>query len=70
MTKKEILLYLNVGKRHSIIVERKLLDEYAGYIREITILSEFKVMVEFNVHGYDEGGLIVYIKYDSLDQVI
>lgn len=70
MDKEEVIRYLNSSKTNSICIDRRLLDEYPGFVRDITIKKNAILKVEFNVHGYNEGGLTVTIVYENLEILI
>jgi hypothetical protein len=70
MTKKEILYYINVSYSITICVDCSLSEEYPGWVRSITIKSETQLIVEFDIYGYEEGGLYINIKYHDLETLI
>lgn len=70
MDKNEIIKYIEVGSQKSICVDRRLLDQYPGYVRDITIMKGNVIKVDFNIHGYDEGGLNIKVHYDNFDKLL
>lgn len=70
MDKYEIVNYIKVGKNKSICIDRRLVDNYPGFVRDIIIMSDIIVKVEFNIYDYDEGGLSIKIFYHDFDQLI
>ncbi len=70
MTKEEILNYTEVGRTNSVCVNRILLDKYKNIVRDVIIKKDFKVQIEFNTYGYEEGGLVVDVYYENFDSLI
>lgn len=70
MTKEEILNYIRMAKSKSVCVNRCLSVQYPGYVREITIMKDNILKVEFTQYGYDEGGVCVKIYYNEFDNLI
>jgi hypothetical protein len=70
MIKAEILSHIHVGRSRSVCVDCSLSENYLGWVRTITIESETELQVEFDVYGYDEGGLYVTIEYSDIDTLI
>lgn len=69
MNEKEILNYIDMSRNKSICIDRCLLEKYPGYVREITIMKDKILKVEFNVYGYDEGGLIIKVYYEDYNKL-
>ncbi|MCP4179262.1 MAG: hypothetical protein GY756_15995, partial [bacterium] len=65
--KDEIVRYLKAGRTKSVCVDRCLCNTYPGYVRDITIRDQNMINVEFNIYGYNEGGLLIEITYDRFD---
>ncbi|EGO61783.1 hypothetical protein [Acetonema longum] len=70
MNKDEIIRYIKLGRNKSICVDRRLLDQYAGHVRDVTIMDDATLMIEFNVYEYDEGGLTINVYYNDYDTLI
>jgi hypothetical protein len=70
MTKTQILSYLYVGSTRSVCVDCRLTENYPGWVRTITIEGKTKLRVEFDVYGYDEGGLYITIEYTTFKTLI
>lgn len=70
MTKLEILNYIHMRKSKSVCVNRCLSTRYLGYVREITIIKDNILKVEFTQHGFDEGGICLKIYYDEFDKLV
>jgi len=70
MTKDDILQYLNFGRYKMMIIDRRIIPEYHRYVREITVIEENTVTIEFKNYGYDEGGLTFYIEFRNIDELI
>ncbi|MCT4597247.1 MAG: hypothetical protein N4A50_05140 [Vallitalea sp.] len=70
MTKNEIINYIKVGRAKSVCVDIRLVDNYPGYVREIVIMEESILKIEFNIYDFDEGGLVIEIIYDDFDKMI
>ena len=70
MTREEIERHLNAGRARSVRVDVSNTPEYPGFVRTITIYDGNVVTVEFNAHGYDEGGAVFKATFGSLDEAI
>ncbi len=70
MTPEEIERHLNAGRARSVRVDVSNASEYPGFVRTITIYNGNCVTVEFNAHGYEEGGAVFTATFGSLDEVI
>ncbi len=70
MTKEGIMQYVEVGSTNSVCVDRRLLLKYKNIVRDVVIRQDFLVQLEFNTHGYDEGGLVVDVYYENYDLLI
>jgi len=70
MDKNEIIQYVEFGRNKSIIVDRSLLKNYHGHVRDTYIIYDFTVAIEFNLYNYDEGGLTFRFKYADYDSLI
>jgi len=70
MDKQEILRYLETSRAKSICVDRQLLKQYSGYVRDITIMKETVLRIEFNEYDYDEGGLGIKVYYNTFDELL
>jgi hypothetical protein len=54
----------------SVCIDRCVLTEYVDTVREIYILKENRVRLEFNCNGDEDGGLSYYLKYNNLDDLV
>lgn len=70
MNVEEIERYLASSSSRSICVDRCMSEKYPGFVRDITISNPSDVIVEFNVHGFDEGGLQLRLHYLNLTDLI
>jgi len=70
MTKDDVLQYLHFGRDKRVIIDRRIIPEYHRYVRDIAVVKENIVAIEFNNYGYDEGGLTFYIKFRDIDELI
>ena len=69
MDKEEIMQYINLGKDKSICIYRGLSPIYPGFVREIIVMREMALKVEYNSYGYDEGGLAIKFFYNDYDKL-
>lgn len=67
---EEIVNYIKMGKAKSICIDRIILNEYSGFVRDLIIMDKMIVKVEFNVYGYDVGGFSIKIYYSDFDLLI
>lgn len=65
-----LIQHMEVSRSKTIIIDRSLLNQYTGYVRTITIKSGDIVKVEFEVYGYDEGGITYFIQYENIDILV
>ncbi len=65
-----LIRHMEMSRTRSIIVDRSLSAEYPGYVRTITIQHNNIVKIEFEVYGYDEGGITYFIQYKNIDILI
>ncbi len=70
MELSDIKRYFIVGAAGSVTVYCDLCREYIGYVKTITIMSEQRVQIEYEVYGYDEAGITYDIEYDSFDILV
>jgi len=70
MNKNEILQYLHFGRYKKVIIDRRIIPEYHSHVREVVIVDENIIAIEFNSYGYDEGGLTFYIEFRDIDELI
>lgn len=63
MELNSLIQHMKLSRNKSVIVDRCIPKEYPGYVRTITIMQNSIVRVEFEVYGYDEGGIIYFIQY-------
>lgn len=69
MTKDELERAIKVG-RSPLCVDASRLEAFPGIVREVTILRDLRVMIEFNPYGYDEGGPRYVCSYADVDTVV
>lgn len=65
-----LIRYMEMSRAKTITVDCSLSTEYSGYVWTITIQPDNIVRVEFEVYGYDEGGITYYIQYRNFDGLI
>ncbi|GLS24783.1 hypothetical protein [Marinibactrum halimedae] len=70
MNINEIENYLNSGSTKSICIDRRLSDTYEGFVRDLVIKRDQTLSVEYNTYGYDEGGLVLLLKYENFELLI
>lgn len=70
MQKDEIMRYLEVGSSRTITIACDSCEKYPGYVRTITIQKDYIVKIEFEVYGYDEGGITYFIQYNCFELLI
>lgn len=66
----EILRYLEVSRSKTVTIACDNCEKYLGYVRTITIKRENIVTIEFEVYGYDEGGITYFIQYNNFELLI
>lgn len=65
-----LIRHMKTSRTKTITVDCSLSMEYSGYVRTITIMPDNIVKVEFEVYGYDEGGITYYVQYKNFDTLI
>lgn len=65
-----LIQYMEMSRSKTVTVECNLSMEYSGYVRTITVKPDNIVKVEFEVYGYDEGGITFFIQYENIDILI
>ena len=70
MESTDLIRHMEMSRTRSIIVDRSLSAEYPGYVSTITIKHDNIVKIEFEVYGYDEGGITYFIQYKNIDILI
>lgn len=70
MDQAEIIRYLQAGSNRSVCVDRRLLSNYPGFVRDVIIKAPSDVFVEINSFGHDEGGVIIKFRYANLSEII
>lgn len=72
MDRNEIFRYINVGSSKAICVDRRLLEEYPGIIRNVIIRTDAELQVDF-LDKYnleiDEGEFTLYFFYENFDEL-
>ncbi|MCI9478038.1 MAG: hypothetical protein HFI21_03425 [Lachnospiraceae bacterium] len=63
MELNSLIQHMKLSRNKSVIVDRCIPKEYPGYVRTITIMQNSIARVEFEVYGYDEGGITYFIQY-------
>lgn len=66
MNISEIEGYIATGSSNMVCVDRSLLAEYPGFVRSVSIAEGFRIIVEYDVYGYDEGGVYIEFIYKDL----
>jgi hypothetical protein len=68
VTRDDIEKRLLVGRSHRFrCVDARVVPEFPGYVRTITIFKDNKVIIELNPYGMDEGGPSFSASFTSLD---
>ena len=70
MENEEIYRYIRVGKSRSICVDRCLMEQYPGIVRNIIIKDNAKLQIDFlDKHNLeiDEGEFSLYFYYDNYE---
>ena len=70
MDVNEIIQYVELSSAKSVIIDRNLMKNYLGYVRESVIMNGFVVRLEFNVYNHEYGGLKFYFKYTDYKALI
>jgi hypothetical protein len=70
MTRDEVYRYICVGSSKSVCVDIRLIPEYPGFVRSISLNDGNRVLVDFETYGSDEGGAYFSAEYPSLDAAI
>ncbi len=55
-----LIQHMEMSRSKTITVDCSLSMEYSGYVRTITIKPNNIVKIEFEVYGYDEGGITYF----------
>lgn len=72
MDKEEIFRYVEIGKSRSVSVDRCLIEQYPGIIRNVIIKQNAKLQVDFldkHVLEIDEGEISLYFYYEDYDKL-
>lgn len=70
MNREEITSSIIVGRGRSICVLLDRPSTIPGYVRTISLHSENRIQVAFEVEGLDEGGAYFWARYPSLNSAI
>jgi len=70
MNLNEIVSYLISGSSRSVCIDRRLMPEFPGYVRSITIHSQTRVVIEFELHNTDEGGAYFWGEFSDLSHAV
>ena len=70
MTLDELRAGLDLSPAHAVVVDCRSAPRHPGFVRTVTLYEDLRVSVEFDVHGFDEGGVNCWAAYDSLDAVV
>jgi hypothetical protein len=70
MDMEEIRNYLNAARSHSVCVERSLPPEFPGFVRTVTIREGYRVSIEYEAYGMDEGGAYFWGRFADLDEAV
>lgn len=66
----EIKKYICVGKSRSVCVDILNTDKFPGYVRTVTIYSDYRVNIVYNVYDMNEGGPSFWGKFESLKETV
>lgn len=72
VNKEEIFRYIELGKSKSICVDRRLLDQYPGIIRNIIIKSGEMLQIDYldkHILELGEGEISLYFYYENYDKL-
>lgn len=67
---EEIKKYIGTGRDKAICIDCSHAPEYPGLIREIWIKPDSRIQFSYLSYGYNDGGLDIYITYESLDKIV
>lgn len=70
MERAELESLIEVGRRRMAIVDRRCSTDIPGYVQEVQIRTGAEVVIELVPSGYDEGGVTLSRKFDSLDDAV
>lgn len=65
-----LIRHMEMSRTKTVTIDCSLSTEYLGYVRTITIKPNNIAKIEFEVYGYDEGGITYFIQYKNLDILI
>ena len=70
---EEILKYIQLSKKKSVSIEKQLLSQYPGIVREVAIFVNNRVCVSFfdkNIISNDEAEVVFYLYFASNKELI
>lgn len=65
-----LIQHMRMNESKTITIDCDMSKEYPGYVRTITIKNDNTIRVEFEVYGYDEGGITFFIQYKNFELLI
>lgn len=65
-----LLQQMAMNRSKTVTIDCSAPKEYPGYVRTITIAQDNIARVEFEVHGYDEGGITYFIEYENVETLV
>lgn len=72
MEREEIFRYINVGRSKSICIDRRLLEQYPGIVRDVIIKSDTKLQIDYHDKfslEMGEGEFSLYFYYEDYDKL-
>lgn len=67
---KGLCAHLKMNGSKTVTIACDNCEKYPGYVRTITIKQDNMVRIEFEVYGYDEGGITYFIQYSDFKGLI
>ena len=61
---------LKVSRSRAAVIYCDLCDDYIGYVKTVTVMSETLVRIEYDVCGCDEAGLTYFVEYEKIEILI
>lgn len=70
---KGIFNYIRLSKRKSVSIEKKLLSQYPGIVRDVAIIADKRVRISFfdiNITSNDESEVIFYLYFANNEELL
>lgn len=70
---EEILRYIRLSKKKTVSVERNLLPQYPGIVRDIAVLPDSRICVSFfdkNITFSDEASVVFYLYFENNSKLL